>query len=90
MIPTMAGSRTYGGPAYYDSHLPVTVQLRTSIPNGRDFHWPAIRISLQLMDKIILWTSGYNLFVDVWLGTNLVESSVSVHDYWFSDILDQI
>ena len=24
MIPTMAGSRTYGGPAYYDSHLPVT------------------------------------------------------------------
>ena len=24
MIPIMAGSRTYGGPAYYDSHLPVT------------------------------------------------------------------
>ena len=24
MIPLTAGSRTYGGPAYYDSHLPVT------------------------------------------------------------------
>jgi hypothetical protein len=24
------------------------------------------------------WTLGYNLFADVWLGTNLVESSVSV------------
>ena len=27
MIPSMAGSRTYGGPAYYDSHLPVTAHL---------------------------------------------------------------
>ena len=27
MIPTMAGSRAYGGPAYYDSHLPVTANL---------------------------------------------------------------
>ena len=24
------------------------------------------------------WTLGYNLFADVWLGTDLVESSVSV------------
>ena len=24
------------------------------------------------------WTLGYNLFADVWLGTNVVESSVSV------------
>ncbi|KAF8497614.1 hypothetical protein F5888DRAFT_1613618 [Russula emetica] len=27
------------------------------------------------------WTLGYNLFADVWLGTNLVESSVGVCDY---------
>ena len=25
------------------------------------------------------WTLGYNLFADVWLGTNLVDSSVGVH-----------
>ena len=24
----MAGSRTYGGPAYYDSHLPVTLYIQ--------------------------------------------------------------
>ena len=38
------------------------------------------------------WTLGYNLFADVWLGTNVVESSVSVflfmphldtHPSWF-------
>jgi len=29
------------------------------------------------------WTLGYNLFADVWLGTNLVESSVGVRDYCF-------
>jgi hypothetical protein len=29
------------------------------------------------------WTLGYNLFADKWLGTNLVESSVSVREYSF-------
>jgi hypothetical protein len=39
------------------------------------------------------WTLGYNMFADVWLGTNLVDSSVSVNTCWslvvpdkFSDI----
>jgi len=35
------------------------------------------------------WTLGYNLFADVWLGTNLVEPSVGVRDYWFPDVPDQ-
>jgi len=33
------------------------------------------------------WTLGYNLFADVWLGTNLVEASVGVRkcgNYFFS------
>jgi hypothetical protein len=25
------------------------------------------------------WTLGYNLFADVWLGTNLVDPSVGIH-----------
>ena len=35
------------------------------------------------------WTLGYNLFADVWLGTDLVESSVRVCDYWLPDVPDQ-
>jgi hypothetical protein len=35
------------------------------------------------------WTLGYNLFADVWLETNLVEPSVGVRDYYFTDVPDQ-
>ena len=35
------------------------------------------------------WTLGYNLFADVWLGTNLVESSVGVLEYSFLAVSDQ-
>jgi hypothetical protein len=35
------------------------------------------------------WTLGYNLFADVWLGTYLVESSVSVLEYSFLAVSDQ-
>jgi len=44
----------------------------------------------QLVDS---WTLGYNLFADVWLRTNVVESSVGVCRFlfyldvhWFSDL----
>ena len=36
------------------------------------------------------WTLGYNLFADVWLGTDLVESSVSVLEYLFLVVSDQL
>ena len=36
------------------------------------------------------WTLGYNLFADVWLGTDLVESSVSVLGYLFLVVSDQL
>ena len=33
------------------------------------------------------WTLGYNLFADVWLGTNLVESSVCARGFsFFADL----
>ena len=35
------------------------------------------------------WTLGYNLFADVWLGTNLVESAVGVLEYSFLAVPDQ-
>ena len=35
------------------------------------------------------WTLGYNLFADVWLGTELVESSVSVLEHLFFAVSDQ-
>ena len=35
------------------------------------------------------WTLGYNLFADVWLETNLVESSVGVFEYSFLAVSDQ-
>jgi hypothetical protein len=35
------------------------------------------------------WTLGYNLFADVWLGTNLVESSVGVLEYSILAASDQ-
>ena len=35
------------------------------------------------------WTLGYNLFADVWLGTELVESSVGVLEYLFLVVSDQ-
>jgi hypothetical protein len=35
------------------------------------------------------WTLGYNLFADVWLGTELVESSVGVLEYLFLAVSDQ-
>ena len=34
------------------------------------------------------WTLGYNLFADVWLGTELVESSVGVLEYLFLAVCD--
>ena len=35
------------------------------------------------------WTLGYNLFADVWLDTNLVESSVGVFEYSFLAVSGQ-
>jgi hypothetical protein len=35
------------------------------------------------------WTLGYNLYADVWLGTNLVESSVGILECSFLDVPDQ-
>ena len=35
------------------------------------------------------WTLGYNLFADVWLGTNLVEQSVGVLGYSILTVSDQ-
>ena len=35
------------------------------------------------------WTLGYNLFADVWLGTNLVDSQVSFRRYSFPVVPDQ-
>jgi len=35
------------------------------------------------------WTLGYNLFADVWLGTNLVESQVGILECLFLDVPDQ-
>ena len=35
------------------------------------------------------WTLGYNLFADVWLGTNLVEPSVGVLEYSILSVSDQ-
>jgi hypothetical protein len=35
------------------------------------------------------WTLGYNLFADVWLGTELVESSVGILEYSFLAVSDQ-
>jgi hypothetical protein len=35
------------------------------------------------------WTLGYNLFADVWLDINLVETSVGVLDNLFFDVSDQ-
>jgi Domain of unknown function (DUF1793) len=35
------------------------------------------------------WSLGYNLFADVWLGTDLVESSVGVLEYSFLAASDQ-
>ena len=35
------------------------------------------------------WTLGYNLFADVWLGTNLVESSVGVLECLLLAVFDQ-
>ena len=32
------------------------------------------------------WTLGYNLFADVWLGTNLVESTVGILECSFLDL----
>ena len=36
------------------------------------------------------WTLGYNLFADVWLGTNLVESAVGIIDCSFLDVPDPL
>ena len=35
------------------------------------------------------WTLGYNLFADVWLGTKLVDPSVSVHTRWSRAVPDK-
>ena len=35
------------------------------------------------------WTSGYNLFADVWLGTNLVEPLVGVFESSLLAVSDQ-
>ena len=35
------------------------------------------------------WTLGYNLFADVWLGTNLVESTVGIFECSLLDVPDQ-
>ena len=35
------------------------------------------------------WTLGYNLFADVWLDTNLVESSVGILECSFIAVPDQ-
>jgi hypothetical protein len=36
------------------------------------------------------WTLGYNLFADVLLGTNVVESSVGIREYSFLAVPDRL
>ncbi|KAF8480056.1 hypothetical protein DFH94DRAFT_692413 [Russula ochroleuca] len=38
---------------------------------------------LAVYEQTNSWTLGYNLFADVWLNTNVVESSVGVSESWF-------
>ena len=55
-----------------------------SLALGSDQHLLAI------YEQTNTWILGYNLFMDVWLGTNLVESSVSVPAYWSHIVPDKI